>query len=156
VRSRRIVRPTSTDTTFSVGPGVMLALRNFSGDITVRVWGRNEVRVQAEHDRSDRLMAKIQQGGLLRLGVSPGEGGPADVEWTLTVPAYMPLEISSVESDIDVSGLRSSLRAQSMRGDLNVVSCQGPVELKTLEGDVHVEDVNGYVTAGSVNNDVHI
>jgi len=154
-RSRRMVRPIVTDTVLSVGPGVTLALANLSGDIVVQVWDRNEVRIRAEHDRGDRLVASMKDG-VLKLGVRPREADPADVEWNLTVPAWLPLEISGIESEITVSGLRSSLRVGSMRGDVHVSSCQGPVELSSVEGDVHVEDVNGNVTAGSVNRDVRI
>src|SRR5262249_25629942 len=135
--------------------GITLALANLSGDIVVQVWDRKEVRIEAEHDRSDRLVASMKDG-TLKLSVRPREAEPADVDWKLTVPAWLPLESSGIASEIAVSGLRSLLRAQSMRGDVHVMSCQGPVELNSVEGDVHVEDVNGSVTAGSVNRDVRI
>jgi len=154
-RSRRIVRPTVTDTTLRVSPGMTLALANLSGDIVVRVWDRSEVRIHAEHDRSDRLVANLKDG-MLRLGVSPLEAEPADVEWSLTVPTWLPLEISGTESAIAVTGVGAGVRAQSMRGDVRVNACQGPIELISVEGDVHVQDVSGNVTASSVNSDVRL
>jgi hypothetical protein len=155
VRSRRMRQPITTDTTLRVTPGITLSLTNISGDIVVQVWDRNEVRVNAEHDRRDRVTAAIKDGQL-RLGVDSPEGGPADVEWNLTVPAYMPLEISGIESEIAVTGLRASVVAKSMRGDVHVNACQGPMELTSIEGDVHAEDVNGGVTASSINSIVRL
>jgi len=154
-RSRRMREPVNTDTTLAVSPGVTLWLANLSGDINVQVWDRSEVRVQAEHDRSDRFVAAIKDGQL-KLGVRSREGAPADVEWNLTVPAWLPLEISGIESEIAVTGMRASVRAQSMRGDVHVSACQGPMELNSVEGEVHAEDVNGDVAAVSINSVVRL
>jgi hypothetical protein len=154
-RSRRIRQAVTTDTTLSVSPGTTLSLANLSGDIVVKVWDRNAVRVDAEHDKNDRFVAVIKEG-TLKLGVRSLEGEPADVDWNLTVPSWLPLEISGIESEIAVTGMRASVRAQSMRGDVHVTSCQGPMELNSVEGEVHAEDVNGDVTAGSVNSVVRL
>ena len=154
-RSRRMRQPITTDTTLRVSPGITLSLENISGDIMVRVWDRNEVRVNLEHDRSDRFVAAIKDG-LLKLGVSSREGGPADVEWNLTVPVWLPLEIRGLESEIAVTGARAGVIAKSVRGDVHVNACQGPMELNSVEGDVHAEDVNGDVTASSINSAVRL
>jgi hypothetical protein len=154
-RSRRMRRPMTTDTTLHVEPGVTLSLANLSGDIVVRVWDRSEVRVSAEHDQDDRFVAAIKNGRL-KLGVRPLEGEPADVDWNLTVPVWLPLEISGIESEIAVTGLRARVRAQSMRGDVRVTACQGSMELNSVEGEVHAEDVSGNVIAGSVNSVVRL
>ena len=154
-RSRRIRQAVTTDTTLRGGPGVTLSLTNISGDITVQVWDRDAVRVNAEHDKNDQVMAAIKDG-MLKLSARSLEGEPADVEWNLTVPRWLPLEISGIESEIAVTGLRASVRAQSMSGNVHVTSCQGPMELHSAEGEVHAEDVNGDVTAGSMNNVVRL
>jgi hypothetical protein len=155
VQRRRRGLLSRTDTLLRVNPGVTLSLANLAGDIRVVTWDRNEVRVQAEHDRTDRLVTELKDA-MVRLGVRSRNASPAEVEWTLTVPEWLPLELSGIESEIAVSGLRSSVRAQSMRGDVMVVDCRGPLEVNSVEGEVHVADVNGNVTAGSVNNVVRI
>ncbi len=155
VKARRVRRAAHTDTVIRIRPGVTLSLANLSGDIRVSTWNRNDVRIQAEHDRSDQLVTQLR-GSILKLGVGSRRASPADVEWTLTVPAWLPLELSGIESEIEVRGLRSSVRAQSMRGDVIVVGCRGPVEANSIEGEVHVTDVSGNVSAGSVNNIVRL
>ncbi len=151
-RSRRLAH---TDTLLRVGPGMTLSLTNLAGDIRVIPWDRNEVRVQAEHDRGDQLVTEVR-GQTVRLGVRSRHSSPPNVEWTLTVPAWLPLELSGIESEIMVSGMKSSVRAQSMRGDVTVNGCQGPLEANSVEGEVHITDVRGTVTAGSVNSIVRI
>jgi len=154
-RSRRMRQPMTTDTVLRVAPGVTLSLANLSGDIVVKVWDQNAVRVNIQHDRSDRLVTAIKNG-TLKLGVRSFEGAPADVDWNLTVPAWLPLEISGIESEIAVTGMRAPVRAQSMSGDVHVTSCQGPMELNSTEGEVHAEDVDGDITAGSINSAVRL
>jgi hypothetical protein len=63
-RSRRIRQAVTTDTTLSVSPGTTLSLANLSGDIVVKVWDRNAVRVDAEHDKNDRFVAVNKEGTL--------------------------------------------------------------------------------------------
>lgn len=148
---RRMRRPVVTDTVVRVGPGFTLQLVNLAGDIAVETWPRNEVRIVAEHDRADRIVSALEKGQL-KLGVENREEQPSQVEWKLTVPVWLPLQLSGVEGDIDVTGMRSSVRAQTMRGDVNVRSCQGSLVANSIEGEVHVSDVDGNVTANSVNN----
>jgi len=149
---RRLVR---TDTLLRVRPGTTLSLKNIAGDIRVVTWDRNEVRIQAEHDGDDQLVTRLRDA-LIQLGVQSRQSVPAEVEWTLTVPAWLPLQLTGFEGDIDVTGVRSSVRAQTMRGDVTVTGCQGPLQVNTVEGEVHVADVSGNVTAGSVNNVVRL
>ena len=153
--ARQIRHVAVTDTVVRVGPGVTLALANLAGDISVQVWDRDEVRIHAEHDRDDRIVAAVRDG-VLKLGVRTREAVPAAVEWNLTVPAWLPLELSGMESEIVVTGMRSPVRAQSLRGDVVVRACQGPLEVNSVEGEVHVMDVSGNVTAESVNNVIRI
>lgn len=155
VQQRRVRRAARTDTVFRIAPGVTLSLNNISGDIRVATWDRNEVRVEAEHDRLDQLVTELDNA-VIKLGVRSKRRSPAEVEWKLTVPAWLPLQISGIESEISLSGMRSSVRAQSMRGDVIVASCQGPVEANSVEGEVTVTDVSGNVSVSSVNNVVRL
>ena len=84
-RSRRIVRPMVTDTVLSVSPGITLALANLSGDIVVRVWDRSEVRIRAEHDRSDSAEPDRKTDDDCRGWPTrpDGTGGPTEQAWRL-------------------------------------------------------------------------
>lgn len=152
---RPVQRPTTTDTLLRVRPGVTLSLGNVGGDVRVQVWDRNEVRVVAEHDRADRVVAELT-GPQLRLGLRSRQGVPMAVEWSLSVPTWLPLELSNVEGDIRVQGLQAALQAQTVRGDINVEGCRGPLQANSIEGEVHLSDVNGNVSAGSVNNVIRL
>ncbi|MFM8560216.1 MAG: hypothetical protein ACKOC6_11600, partial [bacterium] len=156
VQARPVRQPVTTDTLLRVGPGATLALANAAGSVRVTAWPRNEVRVVAVHDRRVRVAAE-RVGARLQLGARvAADGTPAVVEWSVSVPAWLPLEIAGREGDVEVTGLRAPVRARTMRGDVHVRSCQGPLQAHSVEGQVHVSDVVGNVTAGSVNNVIRI
>lgn len=155
VQARRARRAARTDTVLRVAPGITLALNNMIGDIRVVTWDRDEVRIEAEHDRNDELVTELRNA-VLKLGVSSRHPSRAEVEWKLTVPAWLPVTISGIESEIELSGLRNIVRAHTVRGDVIVASCQGPIEANSVEGEVRVTDVSGSVTAGSINNIVKL
>src|SRR5207249_4206971 len=50
-----------TDTTFKVDPGSRLSVNNFGGQITVQAWGKNAVRIEAQH--SERILVHVQDQG---------------------------------------------------------------------------------------------
>jgi hypothetical protein len=52
---RDYVQDAELDTTFAVDPNAVLGLRNHAGEIIVRTWNRNEVRIQADYSSYDRV-----------------------------------------------------------------------------------------------------
>ena len=51
---------TATDQTVNVAKGTKLDVNNFAGDVLVKVWDRDAVRVEVTH--SDREAVDIKQG----------------------------------------------------------------------------------------------
>src|SRR5512134_1602632 len=127
----------TTDTTLNVSPGATLELENFAGSIEVTTWNRNAVRVQASHGR--RAVVEIHRDDdQVRIEVESRHGTPTSADFTLTVPASMPLKLSGVYCDIMVKGTT------------------GPVELETVQGDVEVTGGSGHISAQSVQGSVRV
>ena len=83
---------------------------------------------------------------------SSGKWGPAgEADVTITMPAWMAVELSGVETDITVEGCKCAVHAETVRGDVSVKGGEGNVSLQSVEGSVKVSDVNGRVEAKSVN-----
>lgn len=148
-------RPVQSDTTFHIERGASLVLQGMNGDIRVATWGKPMLRVQAEHDRDDRITL-IRKGRRLELAVSRPLGVADKVEWNLTVPAWMPLQLSCMGGDVDVTGTQGALEVSALSGDVHVKDARGPMQLNSVEGQVYVLDTQGRVTASSINNDVHL
>ena len=144
-----------TDTTIAVRAGTRLEVHNLSGDIIVRTWDRNSVRVQAEHSSRDRV--DIGYGGVvLRISVSSRRGAPRGVDYILTVPAAMDLNLSGTYGDVSVDGSAGRINVESVQGDVTVRGGRSLVTLHSVGGDVRVGEVRGRLEASSTNGEVTV
>ncbi len=150
-----LVSTAGTDTTVAVKPGTRLALDCFAGDIQVSAWSKDAVRIHAEHSR--RTYVDIERGeGTLTISAHSRFGPPVGVDYRLTVPTWMPLELSGVAADISVEGVRGNVRASSVKGDVVVRGGGDFVSVESVEGDVKVSGARGRVEASSINQDIEV
>src|SRR5881396_3838868 len=66
-----------TDTTVPVRAGARLEINNFGGEIAVKTWSRNAVRVMAEHSSRDRIRVDASDQ-VVRVKTEAGRRGPSD------------------------------------------------------------------------------
>lgn len=143
-----------TDTTVAVAQGSRLSLQNQGGEITIRAWDRNQVRVQASHSR--RMGVEVRQSGAVVSVEGRAERGPGYlVDYRITVPAWMDVEVGGMHADIDVEGVRGAVRAETLQGDIRV-SGGTQVKLSSVSGRITVNAVQGKIEVTSVSEDVEI
>lgn len=141
------------DTTFAVSRDARLNVTNFAGTITVGVWNRGEVRIQTDADQGTLAVSKT--GSVVRIQTH----GPYQHDekiYTLTVPRWLPLELSGTETDIVVEGTDASITASTIDGDVTIRGGRGQVTVSSIEGDVSVDGANAEITATSVDGDVTV
>lgn len=144
-----------TDTTIQVTSGSRLQLNTQGGAITVQTWNRDQIRVQAEH--SSRTSVNVSRSGSVVSVRSRGQYGPGGiVDYKLTVPAGIALELSGLHSDITVSGVRGEVIARTVEGDVSVKGGRGRIAVQSVNGTVTIEDAEGKIEAKSVSDDVRI
>jgi len=139
-----------TDTVLSVQPGTRLDIDTFGGEVVVRTWSRNEMRIQADHSSRTRVGIS-QSGSAVRLRPRSSRG-VANVDFEVTVPAGTNVEINGTFVGATMEGQLGEVRVETVNGDIKVsgaadyvylYSVQGNVELSDTEGDVDVHSVNG-------------
>jgi len=174
-----------TETLITVPKGVALELSNLFGDIKVDAWDQDVVRIVAQHGQRDRLVtrvvalrgrteaqrrraeaearrsgrpapAPVPEQGTLHVDMVSRGGFPAVVDYTITVPQWMALRLSGMETDITVEGVRSAIEAESVRGDVLVRGSRGPLEISSVEGEVKAFDCEGGLQASSINSGVEL
>lgn len=146
---------THTDTTVAVKPGTRLELSNFGGTIAVTTWTKNSVRVQAEH--SSRVEIELQSSGpTLGIEAVHWRGIPTSVDYRLTVPKWMALELSGVSTDVSVEDSEGEVKIESVQGEVSVRGGTGLVTASSVEGEVHVVGARGRIEGSSVNGSVHV
>jgi hypothetical protein len=164
-----------TDTTFAVDPSERLSVSNFSGEIIVRTWTRNEVRIRADHSRRDGIVVDRSSGGILVRARSwerwahdfdvdvtdhdvhvefVAPRSPSIVEYEITVPASMALELGGPFTDVTVHGTEGQVLIKVGEGDVDVIGGRGRVTVRAMEGDVTLNDAGGEIQVISVDGDV--
>lgn len=151
----RRLREVRSETLLTVPRGTALEINNLAGTIVVSAWERNDVRITASHARRARLDPRLEHG-TLSISVVGRYGEPAFGDMVVSVPSWMPLRLSGIETAIDVDGMKAAIDAGSVRGDVCVRRSRGPLQLRSVEGLVRVLDARGRVSVASLNNLVHL
>lgn len=148
------VAPQETDTTFSVARDARLHLTLMRGEVVIRTWNRNEVRVIADHSRSSRL-AVSGTSSAVRVRMRDG-AGMTDVDMELTVPATASLQLDGTFMDADVRGVEGGVSVQTVHGEVYVSGGNGRIALHSVQGDVESHGASGRITVSSSNGDVTV
>jgi DUF4097 and DUF4098 domain-containing protein YvlB len=143
------------DTTVPAQQGQRLVVDGYAGEIDVKTWGRNAVRVEA--DPSSRTSVEVVSlGGSVTVRTEGRRGPPSSVDLTITVPAWMGLDLSGVYTDVTVVGVRAPISVETVQGEVDVSGGDGLVSLRSVQGHVHLKGAKGRIDVHSVNEDVRV
>ena len=143
------------DSTVPVERGQRLEVDLFAGDVDVKTWSRNAVRVVADPDGRGRV--EIERSATsVSVRTTGRRGPPSSTDIELTVPAWMGLDISGVYTDITIAGARGPISAETVQGDVSAEGGDGLVSVKSVQGGVSVTGAKGRIEANSVNADVEV
>jgi hypothetical protein len=145
-----------TDQTVPVAKGTRLDITNFAGDVNVKVWDKDAVRVEVSH--SDRETVDIKQlEGVLRIRGSSARGGPPrSLDYTISVPPWMALTVSGTYADVTLEGVGADVSVETTRGDIKVRGGSGFVSLKSVQGEISLEKAKGRIEIRAVNEGMHL
>jgi DUF4097 and DUF4098 domain-containing protein YvlB len=79
---------------------------------------------------------------------------PAIVDYDLTVPRGMSLELGGVESEIVIEGPVGDVDASSVEGGITITGVTGTVTANSVEGDILVTGGTGAIRVTGVDGDV--
>lgn len=142
-----------TDTTLSVAQGTRLKVENQGGDIVIRAWDRNQVRVRASHSRRTHIDVRLS-GAVLSLDAEADRGPANMVDYDLTVPAWMALSLEGMYATVDVEGTRAPIEAETLDGDITVKGGAESVKLSTVQGRIFVSGARGRIELNSISEDI--
>jgi putative adhesin len=141
------------DSTVPVVRGQRLEVSSYAGEIAVKTWARNAVRVQAE--LNGRTTVEIDRSATsLTVRTEGRRGPPSLVDLQITAPAWMALDLSGVNTDVTVVGARGPVTAETVQGQVDVEGGVGLVSLQSVQGSVSLSGAKGRLEVHSVNEDV--
>lgn len=145
----------TTDQTVEVKKGVRLEVHTFTGDVNVKVWNRDAVRVEAEH--SDRQTVEIRPNEQSLVVRSRSRVGPMNsVDFTITVPTWMAVNVDGIGADVRLDGVGGDVNVESQRGDIHVRGGSGFISVKSVQGSITIERAKGRIDAETVNDSIHV
>lgn len=147
---------TSTDQTVNVAKGTKLAVNNFAGDVIVKTWDKDAVRVEVTHsDRETVDIKQVEQTLSVRSRSTRG-GPPRSLDYTITVPTWMGLSVNGTYADVRAEGVGGDVAVETTHGDITVRGGSGFISLKSVQGEIVVEKAKGRVEVRAVNEGVRL
>ena len=139
------------DQTVNVTRGTRLTVNNQAGEVVMRTWDRDAVKVTARH----LMRAKP--------AVRPGEGvlsisgsGMGAIDFDITVPSWMPVKVTGHYNYIELNGMGSEVTAENVRGDIEIKGGRGFITAKSIEGKIRISGTQGKVSVTAINEDLAI
>jgi hypothetical protein len=140
-----------TDTIVDAGGAQRLSLESFRGEVVVRTWDRDAIQVKADHP-SSRFIDIRRRGSTIDIEAESerGMGLAGSVDFELTVPVGMDLEIEGMAIEVDIQGTEGEVEVGTIHGSIHVVGGRGSIYLGTVNGDVTLEGARGDIEVTGV------
>ena len=144
-----------TDQTVDVVKGTRLVLSNNAGEVVVRSWEREQVRVQATHSERERV--DMQTADMtLRIRARASRGPSSLVDYQITVPRWMAVNLSGTYLESTIEGTAAEVNVETVHGNIRVVGGSGTIAVKSIEGLITIEKASGKVQATTVNEGIRL
>jgi DUF4097 and DUF4098 domain-containing protein YvlB len=159
------------DETIPVPKGARIDYDSCMGDVVVRTWNKDAVRVQTTRATRPALQVRLRDQVLV---IDNPRGPAATIDVELTVPAWIglklagvscfvdadgvdgPMEIATVEGDILLRNVGGTIKAHTVDGAMTVENSRGGLNLNTVDQDIIVRNCSGTIEVQSVDGDVFL
>jgi DUF4097 and DUF4098 domain-containing protein YvlB len=158
--------------TYALSANGRIELENINGPVQVKVWDRDEVKVDATKRAGskqdlDEVQIKIRsekdslsiRTEYPRHNNTWTRNNPGSVDYMLTVPRNVRLEdIKLVNGDLEIEGVAGDVRASCVNGRLVAHGMTGRTELSTVNGrlEATLDRLAAPVEVSSVNAEVQL
>ena len=154
-----------------VGRDGRVSVSNIAGDIVVTTGGSDEVSIEAVKrtrgnqselarvrilvdDRPGRVDVRTEHEQNYR--DRDGRGDHVSVDYTITAPAGVAVELKSISGSVKVTGSRGAVRAETISGDVTATDTPKLELAKSVSGNVTLSGVStdGDLAVGSISGNV--
>lgn len=130
-------------------------LENVYGDIAVKSWGKNEIKILAiktahEKEFLDDAAIDIKQTGgnirvITRYSTSDVLSQPANliVTYELFIPAEAQIKVKSLSGSIKAMEIGGFVDIETVNGSVDIITAKKGVKCKTIGGDIYLEEISG-------------
>jgi DUF4097 and DUF4098 domain-containing protein YvlB len=123
--------------------------------VVVQSWDRDAVKIEATHSERETIEAETADQ-TLRIRSRSERGRSSLVDYRLTVPRWMPVNLSGSYLEAAIEGTSAEVTVETVRGNVRVVGGSGAVSLRSVSGIISVDKASGRVQATTVNEGIRI
>jgi DUF4097 and DUF4098 domain-containing protein YvlB len=142
------------DTTLNAVRGQRLAVNAYAGEVTVRAWNRNAVRIEADGNQNQLEIASSPTGISIR--TQGRHGPPEEITIRISAPAWIGLSLAGVNTSAKVEGIRAPISVETVEGEVDVTGGESLISLRSVQGSVRLRGAKGRINVNSVNDDVEV
>jgi DUF4097 and DUF4098 domain-containing protein YvlB len=143
------------DTTMVAERSQRLLVNAYGGDVTIRSWNRNAVRVEATASGSNRVEISSSSAAM-SVRTQGRHGPPTDIALRISVPVWMALSLSGVHTNATIEGTRAPISVETVEGEVKVTGGDGLISLRSVQGSVSLRGARGRISVNSVNEDLEV
>ncbi len=149
----------TVDVSREVAADARISINNISGLVEVTGWDRKEVRITGWLD--DEIEELRVEGDAQDLEIEvkyPRRSGSfhVDAELEIKVPAGCQLHASTVNADIDVTGLAGEVTLTTVNGDIDIEGSPKRLKLQSVSGDFALDIDSPRAEISTVSGDLDI
>lgn len=154
--------------TFNVQKGGSLVMEDINGDVTVRVWDKNQVYIreikkmdiytksEAEAAMEESQSGYSMQGNTIYVG---GEGFNRrwiQSRFSVSIPADFNCDIDTDGGELDIRGVQGDVEANSGGGEITLHNIGGEVDARTGGGSIEISKTTNKVSARTGGGEVEV
>jgi DUF4097 and DUF4098 domain-containing protein YvlB len=143
-----------TDTTFSVDARGRLDVENRNGDVRVRSWDRNEVRIRARHGA--RTEIDIESRGSVVSVEMEGASRNAATHYDITVPRAFGITVDVGNGSVELVDVGGDIEVEALNGNIDVTGGTGQIDVESLNGEITIDGARGNIQASTSNQGIRI
>jgi DUF4097 and DUF4098 domain-containing protein YvlB len=147
---------TPTDQTVQVAKGTKLDVNNFAGDVNIKVWDKDAVRVEVNNSDRETVDIKQSEQTLTIRSRSLRGGRPRSLDYTISVPSWMAINVAGTYADVTMEGVGADVSVETTHGDVKVRGGSGFVSLKSVQGEIALEKAKGRIEVRAVNEGIRL
>jgi DUF4097 and DUF4098 domain-containing protein YvlB len=138
-----------------VTKGTRLVLTNNAGEVVVRSWDRDVVKIEATHNERDSVDVQTADQ-TLRIRSRSTRGPASLIDYRLTVPRWMAVNLSGSYLEASIEGTTAEVTVETVHGNVRVVGGSGAIAVRSVMGTITVDKASGRVQATTVNEGIRM
>lgn len=156
--------------TVSLAKDGQVILKNISGNIDVKSWDKDQVKIDAlkvskasTHDRAKKNVEKVtievnKEDNTLRIETKYPKmrikSLSVSIHYKLMIPNEASVKIKSVSGDVTLVEIGGRVEASVVSGDVDIMKADKGVECKAVSGDLKLQGITGDADLETVSGDI--